>query len=373
MATRRRVNVQRSTPVLISFPHLGNTFGSTARPVAPRTPPSFMSLFPFLFQLDIWMMWPHPLTSTIYELWSWRRSTALDMNPRPRLYPVAHRNHRSFSRFISGKINFEDWLIQKLTDLSGYGWPFSLVFLGTTLLVICAVAKFATTLVTNMEFERITAKLGELCLTHLQVSPRFDCTAPFPHSQPTNISVAVDEANTRPSPVFTLQGIDASQIQLLAPVNLPDAIFSRNKSCFLFEGEKGYLHVKMESPVSNLTGILFDYSRFQRELDPVYHPREVSVWGMHRGSLPSEEVQEHLRSLTVNTVSRQGRGDTTYILIAKGLLNPMRGVCMSVNFPKLLQASSFEALVIQISSNWGGDHTCLSPFQLYVHDHRGSA
>lgn len=223
-------------------------------------------------------------------------------------------------------------------------------------------------LFTDVGLERVSTKLEEFCVVHLQVAPRSNCIAPFPQSRRSNISITVDEANTRPPPVFLLKTMALAGIQLLAPVNLPDATFSRSKSCLLFEGEKGYLHIRMDSPVSNLTGISFDYPRFQHQLDPVYHPREVLVWGLHQGPPSSEEVQEHLRSLTVDTVTRQGRGNSSYILMAKGLLNPIRDVCMSVSFSELLRSSSFEAFVIQISSNWGGDHTCLAPFRFYVRD-----
>lgn len=232
---------------------------------------------------------------------------------------------------------------------------------------------FTMTLLVEMRIEQFSTKLGEFCLAHLQAAPHSDCIAPFPQSRPSEISVTVDEANTRPPPVLLLKSMAPARIQLLAPVDLPDATSSGTKSCFLFEGEKGYLHLRMESPLSNLTGISFDYSRFQRQLDPVYHPREVSVWGLHRGPPFSAEVQEHLRSLAVDTLTRRGQGNNSYILIAKGSSNPLRDMCMSVSFSELLQPSSFEAFVIQISSNWGGDHTCLAPFRLYVRDPGGSA
>lgn len=248
-----------------------------------------------------------------------------------------------------------------------------MVFIATSLLVLYAATVFATTLFKDVGLERFYIKLGELSyLVHLQVAPHPNCIAPFPQSRHSNISVIVDEANTRPPPVLVLQTKALAQIQLLAPVDLPNATFSKTKSCFLFQGEKGYLHIRMESPVSDLTGISFDYSHFQHQLDPVYHPREVSMWGLHQGSASPEGVQEHLRSLAVDNVTRRGRGNDSYILIAKGLLNPMRDVCMSLSFSELLRSSSFEAFVIQISSNWGGDHTCLAPFRLYVQDLEGS-
>lgn len=298
------------------------------------------------------------------------------MNPRSGKYPTTYRNSTAwkrgwlFSRLVSGEVSFRFPVIALpgLRNLLGYGWPFSAVFLSTSLLVVYAAATFAISLFTSVELERVSTKLGELCLVHFPVTAHSDCTAPFPQSRPSNITVTVDEANARPPPVFSLKSLTPAQIQLLAPSDLPNATLNKTKSCFLFEGEKGYVHVRTETPVFNLTGISFDYSRLQRQLDPVYQPREVSVWGLLRISTSSKGVQEYLHSPTAGTTTRPGPGNASYVLIAKGLSNPMHNVCMSMSFSEWLQASSFEAFVIQISSNWGGDHTCLAPFQFYVRD-----
>jgi hypothetical protein len=238
------------------------------------------------------------------------------------------------------------------------------VFLSTALLVAYAAATFAVTVFMDVELEQVSTKLGEFCLAHFQAAVHSDCIAHFPQSRLSNIPAIVDEANTRPPPVFSLKDLAPAQIQLLAPSDLPGATLNKTTSCFLFEGGKGYLHVRMETPAFNLTGISFDYSRLQHHLDPVYQPREVSLWGLLQVST-SKGVQEHLRSLTVDTTTRPGPGNTSYIFIAKGFSNPMREVCMSVGFSERLQSSSFKAFVIQISSNWGGDHTCIAPFQFF--------
>ena len=247
---------------------------------------------------------------------------------------------------------------------SGYGWPFSAVLVSTSLLVIYAAATFTMTLFMGLELGRLSTKLGDFCLAHLQVTPQLDCPAPFPHT--INIPFIVDATNTRPPPVFSFQGLASTPIQLLDPVDLPNAISNKSQSCFLFKGEKGYLHVRAEGPASNFTGVSFDYSLLQRQLNPVYTPREVALWGLYKGPPSSAEIQEHLRSLSVDTAIRQGPRNTSYILIARAFLNPMRGVCMPIEFTESLQSVSFEAFVIQTLSNWGGDHTCLAPFRFHV-------
>ena len=246
-----------------------------------------------------------------------------------------------------------------------------MVLASTSLLVIYAAATFAMTLFAGLELDRLSTKLGDFCLAHLQAAPHFDCLAPFPQSRPVNTSVTVDKVNTRPPPVFSLQSLAPTGIQLIAPVDLPDATFNRATSCFLFKGEKAYLHVRTGAPVSDLSGILLNYSLLQRQLNPVYNPREISVWGLYRGSISSTGIQEHLHSLSVDTATRQGPGNTSYILVARVSLNPMQEFCMRIGFSDKLRTSSFESFVIQVLNNWGGDHTCLAPFQFYMRDPGG--
>jgi hypothetical protein len=297
---------------------------------------------------------------------------------RDAMRPTPHIGHESTTWSISlqspqrhlpaslwyGFVQFPTFALPVLIKPSGYGWPFSAVLVSTSLLVIYAAATFAMTLFMGLKLGRLSTKLGDFCLAHLQVTPQLDCPAPFPHT--TNIPFIVDATNTRPPPVFSFQGLASTPIQLLAPVDLPNAILNKSKSCFLFKGEKGYLHVRAEGPASNFTGISFDYSLLQRQLNPVYTPREVALWGLYKGSSSSAEIQEHLRSLSVDTAIRQGPRNTSYILIARAFLNPMRGGCMPIEFTESLRSVSFEAFVIQTLSNWGGDHTCLAPFRFHV-------
>ena len=232
------------------------------------------------------------------------------------------------------------------------------------LVVIASVTLLAPTLslITHEQFSR---RATEFCQAHYHTTARANCSAQFPSSSLLDIPITVDEATTKPSPIFSPDDLPCGPIHPVSPVALPRVVLDTTASCFFFRGEKAYVHVKMKSPTSNLTGVSFDYSSIQAVLDPVHIPREIAVWGLYRGPMDNLEIQQHLLSLSANPTTRPGPNGSSYILIAKEFLNPLSGGCMGILFPETLSSSRFDAFAIQVLSNWGGDPTCLAPFLFY--------
>ncbi|KAF9642894.1 hypothetical protein BDM02DRAFT_3132789 [Thelephora ganbajun] len=244
-------------------------------------------------------------------------------------------------------------------------WPFSVVLVITSILAVFASSTFLIPLLPRISREQLSGKVTEFCLTHLNTNAPANCSACFPSSRSLDTPVIVDENTTRPTPIFSPHGLAYGQIHLVSPAALLAVVPDATVSCFLFQGEKAHVHVRMESPTSNLTGISFDYSSIRSLLDPVYIPREVSVWGLYRGPMNSPEIEQHLLSLPAGTAIRPGPGGSSYILITRGFINPLSVACMAIAFPEPLLSSQFEALAVQVLSNWGGDRTCLAPFLFY--------
>lgn len=231
------------------------------------------------------------------------------------------------------------------------------------MLVVSASIAFLTPLLPHINHEQLSEKVTEFCLAHLNTTSHANCAARFPSSRPLDTPAIVDEATTRPIPILSSRGLAHGRIHLVSPAALLGAV--PDASCFLFQGEKAHIHVRIESPTWNLAGVSFDYSSIRAKLDPMYIPREVSVWGLYRGPMDTLEIRQHLLSLSANTVIRPGPGGSSYILIARGFLNPMGVGCMAIAFPESLLSSRFEAFAVQVLNNWGGDHTCLAPFIFY--------
>lgn len=234
----------------------------------------------------------------------------------------------------------------------------------TSILVATASFTFLTPAVSRISREQLSGKITDFCLARYGIISPANCSARFPSSWPLDIPITVEEATTRPTPIFSLRGLARGPMDLVSPSALPATFPSAAASCFLFQGEKAYVHVKMASPASNLTGISIDYSAVRLVLDPVYSPREVSVWGLYRGPMNSSDIQQHLLLSTDSTI-RPGPGGSSFILIVKSLLNPLSDGCMAIIFPETLSSSPFEAFAIQVLNNWGGDYTCLAPFLFY--------
>lgn len=246
-----------------------------------------------------------------------------------------------------------------------FGWPFSVVLVITSILAVFASITFLIPLLPRIGHEQLSEKVTEFCLARLNTTSYADCAARFPSSQPLGTPATVDEATTRPMPIFSPRGLAHGPMRLVSPAALLAAVPDMIASCFLFQGEKAYIHVRMESPTSNLAGVSFNYSSIRTKLDPVYIPREVSVWGLYRGPMDTPEIQQHLLSLSVDPAVRAGPGKSSYVLIARGFLNPLSAGCMAITFPETLLSSRFEAFAVQVLNNWGGDHTCLAPFLFY--------
>ena len=219
-------------------------------------------------------------------------------------------------------------------------------------------------LLPRVDREQLSRKVNAFCLARLNTTHP-DCSTHFPSSRPLDTPTTVDETTTRPVPVLSFHGLAHGQVRLVSPASLLVAVPGMPAPCFLFQGEKAYIHVRMQSPTPNLVGVSFDYSSVRTKLDPIYIPREVSVWGQYRGPMDTPEIKQHLLSLSANTMIHPGPGDSSYMLIARGFLNPLSLGCMGVTFPEPLLSCQFEAFAVEVLSNWGGDHTCLVPFIFY--------
>ena len=130
-------------------------------------------------------------------------------------------------------------------------------------------------------------------------------------------------------------------------------------SCFSFSGSEGGVVLISDSEGHHITHFTLDNSILDPEAGGFYYPKEGALWGLFEGSLPSG-----LRNETTSFVT----DGATYILIGNFCLDPHLGTVWTFAIEEAIAAVPalrFSVFYLEISSNWGGTHTCVCRLRLY--------
>ena len=135
-------------------------------------------------------------------------------------------------------------------------------------------------------------------------------------------------------------------------------------SCFSFSGSKGGVVLVSKSEKHHISHFTLDNSILDPAAGSPYYPKEGVLWGLFEGTLPGE-----LRNVTTSFVT----GGATYILIGSFCLDPQLESAQTFAVEDTIAAiptMKFSVFYLEISSNWGGTHTCVCRLRLHG---RGSA
>jgi hypothetical protein len=130
-------------------------------------------------------------------------------------------------------------------------------------------------------------------------------------------------------------------------------------SCFAFPGSSGGAVLVSTSNKYAITHFTLDNSVVNTVVDSIYYPKEGALWGLFEGPLPEE-----LKNATTSFVAEHA----IYIIIGSFCFSLERGLVQTfatddiiASFPTI----KFSVFYIEVSSNWGGSHTCLGRVRLH--------
>ena len=131
-------------------------------------------------------------------------------------------------------------------------------------------------------------------------------------------------------------------------------------SCFAFASSRGGAVLVSNSEKYHITQFTLDNSVINISTGSRYYPKEGALWGLFEGALPLG-----LENTTTSFVTE----GAIYILIGSFCFSPEQGPIQTfaveadvvVTFP----AVKFTAFYLEVSSNWGGSHTCICRLSLH--------
>ena len=130
-------------------------------------------------------------------------------------------------------------------------------------------------------------------------------------------------------------------------------------SCFSFSGSKGGVVLVSKSGKHRISHFTLDNSILDPVAGSAYYPKEGVLWGLFEGTMPGE-----LRNATTSFVT----GSATYVLIGVFCLDPQLGTVQTSAIEDVvvaIPAMKFSVFYLEISSNWGGTHTCVCRLRLH--------
>lgn len=134
---------------------------------------------------------------------------------------------------------------------------------------------------------------------------------------------------------------------------------SKSTSCFSFLGGQGGAVLISDSERYRISGFTLDNLILDPEAGLPYYPKEGALWGLFEGTLPSE-----LQNATTSFVAERA----TYVLIGSFCLDPKMGSVQTFAIDDTIVAIPtmiFSVFYLEISSNWGGTHTCVCRLRLH--------
>ena len=157
--------------------------------------------------------------------------------------------------------------------------------------------------------------------------------------------------NFSPIPSFRPPGVDYAGPSALLEDDLAT-------SCFSFPGSQGGVLLVSNHEKYHVTHFTLDNSMFDPTAGAFYYPKEGALWGLFEGSLPSG-----LRNATTSFVTDRA----TYVLMGNFCLDPRLGSVRTFAMEDAIAAipvMRFSVFYLEISSNWGGTHTCVCRLRL---------
>lgn len=130
-------------------------------------------------------------------------------------------------------------------------------------------------------------------------------------------------------------------------------------SCFAFSGSSGGVVLVSTSKEYTITQFTLDNTVIDTMVEPIYYPKEGALWGLFEGPLP-----EGLKNTTTSFVAEHA----AYIVIGVFCFSSERGPVQSFSIDDSitsLPTIKFSVFYLEISSNWGGSHTCLGRIRLH--------
>ena len=144
----------------------------------------------------------------------------------------------------------------------------------------------------------------------------------------------------------------------------PDVLLNENDepTCFSFSGGYGGVTLVSNSSSRRISHFTLDNSPVHGVIDPMYYPMDGSLWGLLEGRLPVG-----LEGVIVSRVAAAA----VYILLGSFCFVPEVGPVQTYateEFAVSQEDLQFSVFYLEISSNWGGSHTCISRLRLHALD-----
>jgi len=248
-------------------------------------------------------------------------------------------------------------------------WSFTAVLFLAVLLIVHAGLTFALHPLWYSEAADTVASFVNSTVwahrvTKSCTAPRDGPPLPFPLSRPLQVfDVRFDENYTPPLTDDTRRKLAGSPINFATNTSFLKEPTS--DSCFAFDGENGNVVMELGAPTSNFAGAALDNTSVLPVSDPTCLPREIHIWGLHNGPATITSIQHHILSFGKGITVRPGPGGKSYILLSRGSVNPVSRFGMCIRAPVTVEGVQFEAFLIQVKSNWGGDYTCIPLIRFY--------
>lgn len=150
---------------------------------------------------------------------------------------------------------------------------------------------------------------------------------------------------------------DSQRVRCAGPDTLLDE--SDEATCFSFSGGYGGVTLVSNSSRHRISHFTLDNSPVNGAIDPKYYPMGGSLWGLLEGELPVG-----LDDVVVSPVSAMA----AYILLGSFCFIPEVGHAQTYATEELLSSREglqFSVFYLEISSNWGGSHTCVSRLRFH--------
>lgn len=127
-------------------------------------------------------------------------------------------------------------------------------------------------------------------------------------------------------------------------------------SCFAFSGSSGGVILVSTSEKYSITQFTLDNTVIDTMVDSIYYPKEGALWGLFEGPLP-----EGLENTTTSFVAEHA----AYVVIGAFCFSSERGPVQTFGTDGSIPTIKFSVFYLEISSNWGGSHTCLGRIRLH--------
>lgn len=180
-------------------------------------------------------------------------------------------------------------------------------------------------------------------------------TLPFIHVEKAFTSITWLSSTASP-----IDSEDSQRVKCAGPDTLFDE--SNEPACFSFSGGYGGVTVVSNFSRHKISHFTLDNSPVEGAIDPMYHPMDGSLWGLLEGELPV-----NLEGVVASRVSVEA----IYILLGSFCFVPEAGPTQTYAIEGFLLSHEelrFSVFYLEISSNWGGSHTCLARFRLHESD-----